>query len=108
MQRRSVPCNGCRVCCFDLVWLQPHLGDVVEQYDHVIDHGAPALRRNHDGSCVYLGEHGCTIHERAPAMCKAFDCRVFYKRFGQNERAKLRPENVAIFEAARRLLMVAP
>jgi len=33
-----------------------------------------------NGDCVYLGADGCTIHGRQPAVCKAFDCRVFFRK----------------------------
>ena len=101
-----VPCNGCRACCYDAVWLLPKLGDDVDSYDHVMVNGAPTLRRNDDVSCVYLGAHGCSIHERAPALCKHFDCRKFYSALTpeQRQRALKRKENVAIFAAARKLL----
>ena len=30
------------------------------------------------GECIYLGESGCTIHDRAPQICRSFDCvRLF-------------------------------
>ena len=35
------------------------------------------LKRKPNGDCHYLGEAGCTIHERAPFVCKSFDCRVW-------------------------------
>lgn len=28
-----------------------------------------------NGDCVYLAGNGCTIHGRAPALCRAADCR---------------------------------
>lgn len=71
----SVPCNGCRACCIGWdVNLQP--SDDRDQYDHVDG----VLAKKPDGSCVYLGPQGCTIHERAPYVCQRFDCRVFYLR----------------------------
>jgi len=84
-EERTVPCNGCKRCCYaDTLILHPEEGDDYRQYlvDEVrhpitgkIVH---ALQHKEDGSCVYLGENGCTIHERAPAICRFFDCRLMY------------------------------
>lgn len=37
------------------------------------------LAHKANGECVYLGKKGCTIHDRAPIVCKAFDCRRWLK-----------------------------
>src|SRR4051812_18488076 len=78
----SVPCGTCRRCCQknSIVMLLAHEGDVVESYQHeIVDlPGAgrgPILKRQANGDCIYLGESGCTIHGRAPVICKVFDCR---------------------------------
>jgi len=34
-----------------------------------------------NGDCVYLGDNGCTIHGRAPALCRAADCRSVALRY---------------------------
>jgi Fe-S-cluster containining protein len=82
----DVPCNGCTACCrFDLILLHPEDGDVVMLYEtmEIINPmtGEPALALKHKpgGGCIYLGDGGCTIHGRAPVICKAFDCRRFYR-----------------------------
>ena len=33
-----------------------------------------------NGDCVYLGESGCTIHEKRPRMCREMDCRIIALR----------------------------
>jgi len=33
------------------------------------------LKRRPNGDCVYLREGGCAIHDAAPRVCRAFDCR---------------------------------
>ena len=73
-----VPCNGCRACCYGPVMLHPSLGDDPPRYRTVTvrDVGIMLARRA-DGSCIYLGETGCTIWGRQPALCKKFDCRVY-------------------------------
>jgi Fe-S-cluster containining protein len=80
----SVPCGSCRACCRrEIVILFPERGDDVASYEHeAIDLGGQivsALRLKANGDCVYLDDaKGCTIHDRAPAVCKAFDCRQYF------------------------------
>jgi Fe-S-cluster containining protein len=76
----DVPCGSCRACCrHDLIPLIPEGGDLVWAYQHdvIATSAGPAafLRCATNGDCIYLGRDGCTIHGRAPAVCKAFDCR---------------------------------
>jgi hypothetical protein len=39
--------------------------------------GELVLQRRSDGACVHLGKQCCIIYEQRPAVCRAFDCRVF-------------------------------
>lgn len=34
------------------------------------------LAHKDNGDCIYLGDTGCTIHERKPQQCREMDCRV--------------------------------
>jgi hypothetical protein len=45
-----------------------------------------ALQRRPDGACVYLGEKGCTIWDRAPHVCQVFSCADVVTRWNRNER----------------------
>lgn len=89
VERAAVPCNGCSACCRnDLIVLYPEDGDVVASYQ-TVEVTNPltgalvrALDSKPDGSCVYLGDHGCTIHDRAPLVCRRFDCRRFVLELG--------------------------
>ena len=90
-----VPCNGCTACCQqDVVFLHPEYGDVLADYQTIpMTHpltGRPGHRLAHrpQGGCIYLGDTGCTIHGKAPAMCKEFDCRRFF--LGFKDRAQRR------------------
>ena len=88
-----VPCNGCTACCRgDLIALKEHLGDKPEDYkvhkhrnvvtgkvDWVLDHKP-------NGDCVYLGPRGCTIHDRAPVVCREFDCRAVFLALTKEQR----------------------
>jgi Fe-S-cluster containining protein len=81
----NVPCNGCTACCkVQRVILYPQVDDVAsyETEESIFqDKTLHVLKQKPNGSCVYLGEKGCTIHYRAPAVCRAFDCRLWYLHF---------------------------
>ncbi len=96
-----VPCNGCTACCRnDLIVLHPELGDRAEDYETMVAPfpitGKPVLALKHkpEGGCIYLGEAGCTIHDRAPAICREFDCRRFYLSMTRAERRRLLHQNI--------------
>ena len=75
--RKVVPCNGCTLCCQgDAIRLEPE--DRPSDYltePHPYIRGALMLAHKPNGECIYLGEHGCTIHDRAPSLCQSADCR---------------------------------
>lgn len=93
----SVPCNGCTACCRnELLFLHPEMGDKPEDYETMPavnplnGRVGVALKQKPNGDCIYLGENGCTIHGRAPAICKEFDCRRFFLSLGdRNQRRQL-------------------
>ncbi len=73
----GVPCNGCTRCFHnDAVRLLP--GDEPNKYEieqHPYIPGALMIAHAPNGDCVYLGPHGCTIHDTKPLMCREMDCR---------------------------------
>lgn len=87
LDRVVLPCNGCTACCgkHKETLLQPERGDNISTYDYEVKYyeaskrNVPMLKRKPDGSCVYLGDRGCTIWERAPLTCQEFDCRAWFK-----------------------------
>ena len=87
----DVPCNGCTLCCQgDLIRLLP--GDDPSRYQtmpHPLMQGATALAMNAQGSCVYLGRTGCTIHADRPRMCRTLDCRNLARHFDHQQAKKL-------------------
>jgi Fe-S-cluster containining protein len=96
-QRANVPCNGCSACCKSMVLILPEKGDRIDDYQHVpanltgpllekYGQFRRALAQKPNGDCVYLGEKGCTIYDRAPQMCKQFDCRKWIGRMSNRER----------------------
>lgn len=95
----SVPCNGCTACCQnDLIMLHPEHGDRPENYPGGIreatnpvtgEHGY-ALIHKPGGGCHYVTDQGCSIHGRAPAVCREFDCRKLLKNWLAIPRAERR------------------
>lgn len=91
--QEHVPCNGCVACCrHELIFLYPE--DDQRQYltrpatNPLDGRLGLALAQQPNGDCVYLGEAGCTIHDKAPAVCRAFDCRRWV--LGLGDRAAIR------------------
>jgi Fe-S-cluster containining protein len=75
-----VPCGPCSACCH-------YAGIVVDEkrdfarLPHLLTERAPdgelVLQRRADGACAHLGDNGCTVYSRRPAVCRSFDCRVY-------------------------------
>lgn len=97
MGRAVVACAGCTLCCRnDAIVLHPECGDDAAQYltersiNPVTGRPALMLAKKANGDCIYLDRSsGCTIHERAPAICREFDCAKFYERFGASKIRKM-------------------
>ena len=93
LARANVPCGGCRACCRnDRIILHPEHGDdpasfeIEPTWNPLTNRPALMLKHKPNGDCIYLGEEGCTIHDRAPAICREFDCRRFFMKFSRAER----------------------
>jgi hypothetical protein len=72
-----VPCNGCTLCCQgDAIRLTE--ADNPDDYitePHPYIPNALMLAHKPNGDCIYLIDNGCSIHERAPELCRSADCR---------------------------------
>lgn len=93
-ERASVPCGGCRACCrHDMIFLHPEHGDKPETYQtvpmlHPIHkRWGQMLAKKKNGDCIYLGQNGCTIWDRAPTICRNFDCRKYFQKMMTMPRA---------------------
>ncbi|MFH0990373.1 MAG: YkgJ family cysteine cluster protein [bacterium] len=79
---REVPCNGCILCCQgDVLRLESE--DNAAEYQtepHPTIPNALMLAHKPNGDCIYLDELGCTIHDRAPSLCRIADCRTIARR----------------------------
>ena len=87
----TVPCDGCTLCCHgDAIRILP--GDDVAQYQTVPHEryaGELMLDHKPNGDCIYLAEHGCSIHGRAPRMCREMDCRTIASTMGYTPARKM-------------------
>lgn len=86
----KAPCHGCDLCCRkeDLM-LHPESGDDPATFDcepavnPFTGEASYKLRKGPNGHCIYLAPgQGCTIHERAPSVCRKFDCRALVLAMG--------------------------
>jgi hypothetical protein len=92
--------------------LHPEHGDRAEDYQTatLLAPGKPPqiiIDRLPNGDCFYLGEHGCTIHDRAPWICRDFDCRAALRnsdRIGRKLAIKRGQMTKEIFARGRELL----
>lgn len=90
--------------------LFPEEGDDVASYEHeVITLGSDsvAVLKKNGRDCVYLKDGRCSIWERAPKICRVFDCRLWFLGKTRNERRQLVKSgraDKAIFEAGRQRL----
>lgn len=91
---RKVPCNGCTICCRgDAVRLEE--ADRAEEYQtepHSYIPGARMLAHKPNGECIYLNERGCSIHGRAPSLCRAADCRAVALKINFDTATRLHAE----------------
>ena len=86
-----VPCNGCTLCCQgDAIRLTED--DNPENYitePHPYIDNELMLAHKPNGDCIYLNESGCTIHERAPSLCRSADCRSIALKYDFNTAIQL-------------------
>lgn len=114
----SVPCDGCTACCrHDIIFLHPECGDKAVDYltdpatNPLTGNTGRMLQRKPNGDCIYLGATGCTIHGRAPVICREFDCRRLYLKVPREERRKLIALGYAskdVFMAGRKRVRTLP
>jgi len=74
---KLVPCNGCTLCCQgDAVRITEE--DNADEYlteSHPYIPNALMIAHKPNGDCIYLNDTGCSIHDRAPSLCRSADCR---------------------------------
>ena len=68
--RLKTPCDDCTACCKGM-YVQIEQGDDPSLFD---DNG---ILPTEDGHCAYLVDNKCSIYDKRPKVCRAFDCRLF-------------------------------
>lgn len=89
-------CLECGVCCrLFLINLneeeyrsgkyKTQLGEfgLIDDFRKATARGANILKQEEDGSCFYLKENKCSIHEIRPHVCRDFFCTSSLKKFGK-------------------------
>lgn len=51
-----------------------------------LGNGIRVLKLLPNGDCAHLGPDGCTIYDRRPAVCVAYDCRLQFLSMSRVER----------------------
>lgn len=107
-ERISVPCGACTACCHnELLFLHLECGDDATSYltrpafNPITGKSGLALQHKADGSCIYLGPRGCTIHDRSPAICREFDCRRMYLKLKNAGHARHQLVDSAVLQAGK-------
>lgn len=78
----SYECRACKRCCrgkhipvnpYEVARLAEHLGTTTTAVlARDTEVGGAILRRREDDTCIYLGEHGCTVHPARPLACRLY------------------------------------
>jgi Fe-S-cluster containining protein len=74
----KVPCNGCTACCrsgLDIDLEDFETGAGLDTFD--AGGGKRRLHKNPDGSCVHFVDSKCSVYDRRPVVCRAYDCRDY-------------------------------
>lgn len=89
----KVECGSCVLCCRNqVVGVFADTGDDPSAYEtETLEIGGLSLmilKRQPNGDCHYLGPTGCTIYDRRPATCRAFDCGAWFRKHTRAERRR--------------------
>jgi len=78
----SYQCQCCNKCCHNkLIQVNPyellHIAQCLclsttAVLDQFVQTELPYLKQKPDGSCIFLGEHGCQIHGHRPGVCRIY------------------------------------
>ena len=81
-------CQRCSRCCHDkTIQINPYevarlarrLGQSTTAFREAstVDAAGTRLKQTAAGSCVFLGEEGCTVHSDRPAVCRIYPLQLF-------------------------------
>jgi putative endonuclease len=87
-------CSQCGICCrlflinltekewksgrYKTQLKKSHFDD---DFSAVLKYGGNIVSQNKDGSCIYLKNNKCSIHERRPQSCREFFCTSTLKKY---------------------------
>lgn len=112
LEDQTVPCGACRICCQkSLILILPEHGDDPLQYRTKQLNGLTVLEHKENGDCIYLDEHGCSIHGRAPIICRVYSCVDQYRSMSRAERKQAIKDKLLskdVVDAARARLHLVP
>lgn len=113
-ERDPVDCAGCTACCRNnqAVALMPDddpnlYGEENLALEMVGPETRLTLKRQPNGDCVFLRNSKCTIYDKRPKVCRAFDCRRIFHSFTKEQRREAVKANVfpqEVFDAGRKRL----
>lgn len=87
-------CSSCGVCCklflINLTEKEYRSGKyktqfgkavIFKDFKKVLSCGANTLKQKKDGSCIYLKNNRCSIHDKRPKACQNFFCSSKEEKF---------------------------
>ncbi len=54
---------------------------LIDDFTKAQNCGANIIEQNSDGSCIYLKDGNCSIHETRPESCREFFCKSKNKKY---------------------------
>jgi uncharacterized protein len=97
----SYVCNACNRCCrnkvirvnpYEILRLARRLGlSTTEFVERNTEAGGTVLSSNENGNCVFLGEHGCTVHPDRPLACRIYPLARWVSAEGEESFGHLAP-----------------
>ena len=106
----SFKCQVCSACCYnkaiqaapyEALHLSRNLGlTTTEFYRTCTEDGGIVLRNRPDGSCIFLGPGGCSVHPDRPLVCRLFPLGQITDREGRTRYAvmPLHPDCLGHFD----------
>ena len=85
-------CNQSGVCCklflinldeeeYKSKQFQTVFEEHIENWKEAEEYGAHFLKQKKDGSCIYLKDNLCSIHNERPKVCREFFCASSNPKF---------------------------
>ncbi|PWE16579.1 YkgJ family cysteine cluster protein [Marinicauda salina] len=109
----SYVCNACNRCCrgkiiqinpYELARLARRLGVSASKFVERYTDDGVRLKRDETGTCVFLGEAGCTVHPDRPLVCRLYPLgRIVGSQGERFEHMTPHPETEGVYGADGRI-----